>query len=162
MIIKKDKRAYYIFYFAIFAVCATILFCYFYASPVTVFGTSMHPTFKEGSMVATKPFEGVSTLGYGDVIVFSHDGELFIKRVVGLPGDEIYIVDGCVFRNGERINESFEIITDSGLAATPFLVSDECVFVLGDNRNHSLDSRSFGEVSTSDIKRIVSGLFLGN
>jgi signal peptidase I len=86
----------------------------------------------------------------GDVIVFHHPtdkGQILVKRVVGLPGEQLGIVDGRVAVNGERLREDY-------LRTAPFVegprwltVPDGTVYVLGDNRSLSEDSRDFGPVA---------------
>ena len=74
-------------------------------------------------------------------------GELIVKRIIGLPGDEIDInaVSGVVYRNGEPLREDYIMETIDpdclGNVHYPVIVDENCVFVLGDNRNQSTDSR---------------------
>jgi signal peptidase I len=73
-----------------------------------------------------------------------------IKRVVGLPGETIEIRDGHVSINGQMLNETYlEQLTYGNTG--PHVIAPECIFVLGDNRGASNDSRSFGEVKISSI-----------
>lgn len=94
-----------------------------------------------------------------DVVVFpyAYDAKTYyIKRIIGLPGETVYIdADGAIYINEEKLEENYgnEVIFDGGLATGfVFLGSDE-YFVLGDNRNHSTDSRdpSVGPVKRDDI-----------
>jgi signal peptidase I len=93
------------------------------------------------------------TLDRGDVIVFHHPrdtGTDLIKRVIGLPGDEIRIVEGQVVRNGERLEEPYvdgadTVVYENGGDRT-WTVPPGALFVMGDNRNHSSDSREWGFV----------------
>lgn len=81
----------------------------------------------------------------GDVVVFRYpddeSGEtLYVKRIIGEGGDQVQILDGRVYVNGEQLTEDYlaeEMIGDYG----PYIVPAGCYFMLGDNRNHSLDSR---------------------
>jgi signal peptidase I len=97
---------------------------------------------------------------HGDIIVFkahvySDTGEEkdLIKRIIGMEGDVIEIKDGVVYRNGEALEEDYIYggITPGDMA--PFTVDEGYVFVMGDNRQNSLDSRdpSVGEVAVSDV-----------
>ena len=88
-----------------------------------------------------------------DIVIFKYpddESQLFIKRVIGLPGDVIDIRDGNVYVNGdeEPLTDSFcpqEDVTESGGLDVPFVVPDDCYFMLGDNRLHSKDSRYWEE-----------------
>ncbi len=101
-------------------------------------------------------------LNRGDVVVLeppvAHD-QPYIKRVIGLPGDEISFQDGYVFVNGQRLDEQYldGPITEcrsrdiNGANACDLTVPPDSVYVLGDNRGNSADSRIFGTVRIDDI-----------
>ncbi len=82
------------------------------------------------------------------------DGHLrLVKRVIGLPGDEINIEDGYVFVNGQRLEEEYlSVPTNAKTLDYPLLVEEDHYFVLGDNRTVSLDSRDFGSVPIEKIE----------
>lgn len=100
------------------------------------------------------------TLAYGDVVVFSipdgpAPGEALIKRVVGLSGDELRIADGVLYRNGEAIFEPY-VYSVSGetqplTEITEWRIPIGSVFVLGDHRDGSTDSRDFGPVAIDAV-----------
>lgn len=120
---------------------------------IRVEGSSMEPSLHNGEFVV------INRLAYrwenverGDIVVFHYplDPERrFIKRIVGLPGDEVRVLDGEVFVNGDLLDEPY-------LAADPryegqWLVESGSVFVLGDNRNNSSDSQNWGNLPETDI-----------
>jgi signal peptidase I len=96
----------------------------------------------------------------GDVIIFQYsETQDFIKRIIGIPGDTILIKDGNVFINGQQLDESDYISSSVYTRGGDFLSEGETIsigeteyFVLGDNRPHSSDSRTFGPISESKIK----------
>ena len=120
-------------------------------------GQSMEPNFHDNDYLI------VSRVNYlfgdpqrGDIIVFHYPGdpkEDYIKRVIGTPGDTVEIRDTFVYVNGEQLNEPYinePCNTYHCANETTVLESDE-YFVMGDNRNHSSDSRSFGVVKREYI-----------
>lgn len=93
----------------------------------------------------------------GDIIVFTPPmggPEPYIKRIIGLPGDTVAIHDGSVYINGKRLNEPYlrsDTLWQGSVARTPIKVPEDSVFVMGDNRDNSSDSRVFGPVAISSI-----------
>lgn len=123
-------------------------------------GASMEPTFHTSERVivdrVTMLLSGPSR---GDVIVLDSPNmpdELLIKRVIGLPNEFIRIDDGRVYINDVLLDEPYvmEYCSYRSCNGEWQLGPDE-YFVLGDNRNHSLDSHSFGPVNVSTIKGIA-------
>jgi signal peptidase I len=100
------------------------------------------------------PFDGPNR---GDVVVFNPpvtSDKPYIKRVIGLPGDTVEIKDGGVWVNGIELDETYlhgDTTDCQPRACDPVVVPEGSVFVLGDNRAHSSDSRYFGPVEISDI-----------
>ncbi len=135
----------------------------FVAQNSTVYGSSMAPTLENGEMILMNKFIYRFTEPQrGDIIVFTYDDpiqgeEYLIKRVIGLPGDTIEIMDGMVYINGTAYDESkyLEMSTEiSGDISYPFLVPEDSYFVMGDNRANSKDSR-FSEVGAVSKDQIV-------
>jgi signal peptidase I len=93
----------------------------------------------------------------GDIIVFNPtpDAEQpYIKRIIGLPGEHITFQDGYVYVNGERLSESYIDGPETECRrrdTCDIVVSEDHIFVLGDNRTNSTDSRSIGEVPLSNV-----------
>ena len=116
---------------------------------ISVIGVSMEPALYNGNEVLVNRFlYKMMSPGRGDVIVFLPNGNpnshYYLKRVVGLPGEKIQILNGYVYINGELLeeDESYDIIADPGIAETEITLESDEYFVLGDNRNASEDSRS--------------------
>ena len=131
---------------------------------VLVKGSSMEPNFNHGDFVfVNKLSTSIGSPDYGDVVICKLDEgsgyENIIKRVIGLPGDEIEIVENGdvydLYVNGEYIEEDFlgEPMMTCGNIEYPFEVPENSYFVMGDNRNESLDSRreSVGAIHKSDL-----------
>lgn len=117
-------------------------------------GTSMEPTLQDGKMVFY--IRTIKEYQRGDVIsVRMPSGEYYVKRVVAVAGDEVDIRDGKLYINGEVQEESYikgETQKEGNKVSYPYLVEEGRVFVLGDNREDSLDSRAFGSVMAEQIK----------
>ena len=133
----------YIITIAIFLIVFTCVF-----SVNKVPSTSMEPTIEPKSFIINWRFPflvGDPIPNHGDIVVFRPGGQdrrLLVKRVIGLPGDQISFEGGYVFRNGEKLEEPYlqaEGVTYSDTER--FSVPDGCIFVMGDNRLHSRDSR---------------------
>ena len=95
----------------------------------------------------------------GDIVMFYNEEmqEIMVKRVIGLPGDTITFSDGAVVVNGETLSEPYlpeGVETYPAQEGASFTVPEGCVFLLGDNRESSLDSRWWGNpyISLSDIQ----------
>ena len=92
------------------------------------------------------------------VLEFGKDS--YIKRVIALPGEHVEIKDGHVFINGEQLEEDYlqsGVVTDVvGAGFTDFIVPDNSVFAMGDNRTHSTDCRAFGCIPLEKIESTVA------
>jgi signal peptidase I len=120
---------------------------------------SMEPTLEAGDMLLV--VSGVPTLG--DIVAFmppaawTMDPTPFVKRVIGLTDDAIEVRDGAVYRNGDELDEPY---TAGPTTASPdqsrWTVAAGQLFVLGDNRQRSADSRVFGLIDVRDIIGIVT------
>lgn len=99
---------------------------------------------------------------YGDIVVIHRDNDTpLIKRVIGLPGDKIFINDslGKVFRNGEELDEPYVRggHTPSMGMSTAYIVPEDGIFVMGDNRRESLDSRQLrDQIKMKDMVGVIT------
>ncbi len=136
---------------------------YFLIQPFYVKGASMEPSFYDHEYLI------IDEISYrfrepnrGEIIVFKYPrdpSQYFIKRIVALPGEKIEIKDGEVFvytkENNRRIQLDEEYLSDGvdtySSKETVIELGEEEYYVLGDNRNHSKDSRSFGTVKESFV-----------
>lgn len=85
----------------------------------------------------------------------------YIKRVIGVAGDHIKIEDGKVYRNGEELKEDYlaEGVITEGKNYSDVFVPENCIFVMGDNRGHSVDSRDFGCIPIEKVESRVAFRF---
>jgi signal peptidase I len=120
---------------------------------IRVDGSSMVPTLSDGQFVmVNKLAYRLGGPSHGDVVVFHYprDPEQeYIKRIIGLPGDTVEMMGGHVYVNGQIIEEPY--IAADARNTGEWQVPGDHVFVLGDNRNNSQDSRNFGTVSMSEM-----------
>ena len=124
----------------------------------------MAPTFTAGSILVCTRSADPESLRYGDCVVaeipFNGETLTVTKRIAGLPGDLIQIRNGLLYRNGAAVPEDFPIMEDAGAAVDTILLAPGEYFLLGDNRNHSRDSREFGPVAADCItNQILFHLF---
>lgn len=97
----------------------------------------------------------------GDIIIFKNpDNEkiLFIKRIIGMPGDLVEVYDGVVHINGEVLDEPYLTVTTDGEYG-PYEVPEDCYFMMGDNRNNSADSRMWTNTYLEKDKIVGKALF---
>ena len=94
-----------------------------------------------------------------DIIVFPYKYEentFYIKRIIGLPGETVQVKDGYIYINGKKLTSDIygrEVMDEPGIAEEPIKLGSDEYFVLGDNRNHSQDSRDpyVGVLKRSDL-----------
>lgn len=127
------------------ALVLALLITRYVAHHTSVEGSSMEPSLMDGDQII------VENISYHfqkperfDVIIFpNREGINYIKRIIGLPGERVRIADGNIYINGELLDESYgnAPIEDAGVAASEITLEKDEFFVLGDNRNASIDSR---------------------
>ena len=141
--------------------CTLILFGLVFG-PAAVHGSSMEPAFRENDLVLYYRLQ--RRYAAGDVVILQAEAEglradarglrKVVKRVVGLPGDTVDVgPEGGVFINGELLEEPHARgATLRKEIPYPLRLGPGEYFVLGDNREHSMDSRAFGAVTAAQIK----------
>jgi signal peptidase I len=137
----------------VFALMIMALVLVFVAQPVKVEGTSMLPRLHDGERIFVNKliYYGLPDIERGDIIVFwfpDDPSKSYIKRVIGLPGETVQMRAGRIFINGKELKEPY---LDPSLNAAPedkppTYVRPHYYFVMGDNRDNSSDSRSWGLV----------------
>lgn len=130
-----------------------IVFLY---QPVKVEGTSMMPSLDDQERIFINKFVyRIEPIQRGDIIVFRYPGDpakSFIKRVIGVAGDHVRILDGRVYLNGKLLVEDYVPRAYEDARSYPeIVVPPDAYFVLGDHRSLSNDSREFGSVDASYI-----------
>ena len=116
-------------------------------------GTSMEPTIHEGDVIVTTRGGNCAS---GDIIAFNFDNKVLLKRVIAFGGDAVSInAAGAVTVNGQQLSEDYAVNPSEGYSDIdyPYTVPEGSLFVLGDNRGSSIDSRSsaLGTIKTDQV-----------
>ncbi len=130
---------------------------------------SMESTLLRGDHIITVKYFADQKLNRGDIIIFPlpTDREKdFVKRIIGLPGEKLEIRQQQVFINDQALDEPYAMHTEPPTPQpsprddlSPTIIPDGYVFVLGDNRENSFDSRMFGPLAIKDIERKVKIIY---
>lgn len=145
----------------IFAVSIFLFIYLLVLQPHKIKGASMEPNFHDGEYLLTdKVSYRFGEPNRGDVIVFKAPPtykDEFIKRVIALPGEEVKVEGGSIYVNGRVLSEEY-LPKDTRILSgkyteegKPVVVPNDAYFVLGDNRDHSLDSRNIGPIEKQHI-----------
>lgn len=160
---KKDRKRWLIGT-ALLLLLIFLMFRVFFGVAI-VEGSSMAPNYQESDMVLFARIHG--ELERGDVVLAeADDGRILLKRVVGLPGEEVYIDErtGSVMIDGKEQTEEYAkgVTRRTGIQEYPITLGGEEYFLLGDNRENSMDSREYGPVSSGQIEGKVLAVFRKN
>jgi signal peptidase I len=143
-----------------FAVGLIILFdvkgIQFYLVP----SDSMEPTLMTSDYIGGFEVEP-SELQRGDIVVFSsatYDEDFYVKRVIGLPGDKLAIRNGFVYIDGRKLEEPY-VVHRGTKNLPPVKIPTGRIFIMGDNRTNSVDSRRFGPVSMRQVEAQISFIY---
>lgn len=143
-----------------------VIVYFFVGQLVRVSGKSMEPSLYDGQQLLTEKITvNITNLNRGDIIIFNSIEEkdksshLLIKRIIGLPGEKIKIQEGAIYINDQRLEEPYlQPDTFTTLKANSkikegeeYMIGEDSYFVLGDNRNDSVDSRVFGTLHKNNI-----------
>lgn len=109
------------------------------------------PNYRNGESVLVSKL--YTNLNRYDVVIVEADEKTLIKRIIGLPNESVLIRNGKVYINGQLLKDDVvsEDILDAGITSISLSLKDDEYFVLGDNRNNSLDSRTFGAFKREKI-----------
>ena len=140
-------------------VALTFLFVQYVGQRTHVNGDSMNATLEDGdNLIVDKISYRFTDPERFDIIVFPYQYQektYYIKRIIGMPGETVQIIDGMIYIDGEVLEETYgkEVMKYAGIASDEIILGEDEYFVLGDNRNNSSDSRdpSVGNIKEDQI-----------
>jgi signal peptidase I len=162
-LIKRAIAAVFDFLQGIVVILAVMVMIYlFIMSPQEINGQSMDPTFHNGEYILTNKIEfKLINPKRGEIVIFKSPQNKdidYIKRIIGLPGERLKLVNSSFYINDVKLDESSYLTPDVITYAGSFLHENEEItvaegkyFVCGDNRQHSSDSREFGPIAVDDF-----------
>lgn len=127
----------------------------FVITPIRVDGDSMNNTLMHGDLMILNKYNKKNIKRF-DIVVINLNGDNLIKRVIGLPKEDIEYKDGILYIDNNKLDENFGFNETEDFKA--YCAMSE-YFVIGDNRNNSLDSRVYGCISSNDILGTVNFRF---
>jgi signal peptidase I len=128
----------------IVAIIAILLIKKYIVTPIQVNGNSMDSTLKDGDiMILNKISYKIHGIKRFDIVVIDTDDTLLVKRVIGLPNEKIKVKDNILYINDKKVEQDF-LGKNTTTSDFEYVTKDDCYFVMGDNRDISLDSRDLG------------------
>ena len=150
---KKVKNIIKEYGIYIIVIIIVLLIKNYLVSPIIVNGDSMDTTLQDGDVMILNKYQYYNNaIERFDIVVVKYQNKYIIKRVIGLPGDEVKCIDNVLYINDKVYVEDY---LDEGTTTSDFeteVIPEGYYFVLGDNREVSLDSRKIGLVEEKDIK----------
>ena len=139
-------------------IVVVVLIRTFIITPVRVDGLSMYPTLKDGEILLLKKYD--KSFDRFDIVVVKYGNTKIVKRIIGLPGDNLKFINNKLYINGEIINEDFlnDNVKTADFNINKFnidIIPEGYYFVMGDNRGNSTDSRIIGVVPSKNILGIT-------
>lgn len=141
-----------------------LLLFQFVLMSVRVDGSSMYPTLKDGVIGITLRTTISNDIQHFDIVVVKSEatsGNYLVKRVIGLPGDKVELINGVLYLNSKRTEESYVNHKNKDTTGmvnltrnASIILSEDQYYLLGDNRDNSIDSRVLGVFKKEDIKGI--------
>lgn len=157
--LKALKKIFNLGMFLLVVLMITFVLHQYVVERVMVHNHSMEPTLNSGNIILMDKISYTKRKPKRfEIIVFENkmSNDDLIKRIIGLPGETIRIVHGKIYIDGENLKdiEGLDLPYDEGIAANDFVLGDEEYFVIGDNREVSIDSRSpqIGAIKEDSIK----------
>lgn len=140
---------------AILQAAVILVLLFFFCWPMRLAGSSMEPTMQDGEIVLMNRFSALrGQYEKGDIVMFHYDDEgenrTVVKRIIATEGDTIRILPEGVEVNGMLLQEDYAVGRTDGLV--DLKVPEGTVFVMGDNREESYDSRNMGVIDCRDLK----------
>ena len=159
---KETRQGHILLCVALWSAISFLMFNKFVLATVIIDGASMEPSLSSGDTCLLNRLEPLlGSVDRGEVVVLQDRGpdDYAIKRVIGLPNDEVEIRNGHVFVNGTELVEDYLSRGTFTQSTRPgfdrFVVGPESYFVMGDNREVSEDSRYYGPVGKSALLGVV-------
>lgn len=116
---------------------------------IIVSGESMRPEYNDGQIIIADRTFTINDISSGDIVVYNHNGETCIKRVLAMSGDMVKQHDGKLY-----INDVIEVPYTT-LVEDAFVIAENEFYVCGDNFNNSIDSRMYGPIEYEEIDCII-------